>query len=502
MSYWINPRVFINPKRLDVIVKYLFFRSLQNRVLQHEYRNLYLKHIFYRTKGIEPADRYSPVNEGKYKIDDYVLSAQRLFESLKVKYDINDPIPVGRHGGLLNGAHRVAASLCLDRSVSCEKFDEEETSWDFEWFCEHEFTTEDKQRILMGYTELTRKPYAVFVLWGPIVDAWDETMLRISCKHSYIGHVDFDFSYSDIPFVGLVREVYGDFSNDQISPISRKIALLQEYPRKIRVIVVEPNEQKETCFYEDVNDVKKSVRGQLSFLTSDLMYVSFHASSSLKEARHLASILLSVNNVRHLFLRLYVVRHEYVLWLMRLRHELKKQGVDTNSVCIVGSSPLEVVGIRHSTDVDIVVSSRMRNTWISSCNKIADGIDIVSEHYHRKVGADGYSDDLLIESKDLHFLFCGFKHVNIDVVRDRKQYQRRDKDLQDLDSIDLFFRQALKHQLSPFPDAILTQEIAYRDLLSRIENVETMLLPWQAIRKFSRYPKIFFAFLFSRLRSG
>lgn len=79
-------------------------------------------------------------------------------------------------------------------------------------------------------------------------------------------------------------------------------------------------------------------------------FLSAHAASSRVETLNLARVLLSPNNLRQLSRRrAAAVRAEFVQWLAECRETCGRSGIGLDDICIVGSSPLEVIGIRPST---------------------------------------------------------------------------------------------------------------------------------------------------------
>jgi hypothetical protein len=130
-------------------------------------------------------------------------------------------------------------------------------------------------------------------------------------------------------------------------------------------------------------------------------------------------------------------RAEFLKWLGQYGHKLQAMNISREDCCIVGSSSLEIMGIRQSTGVDFTVRKKVRETlFTKSFQEIGAQLDVVSEGYHQVITGERYSDDLLIDDSRLHIRFRGFKFASLNVVRDRKNFHGRPKDVLDVELID------------------------------------------------------------------
>jgi len=98
----------------------------------------------------------------KAKLDDYVLSAKRLLESMRAGWN-GEPIPIDPDGELLDGSHRVACAIALELPevpvVSRWNY-VWAPRWDIEWFWRNGMPDAELQRT---------------------IDDWDKMRGNVSC---------------------------------------------------------------------------------------------------------------------------------------------------------------------------------------------------------------------------------------------------------------------------------------------------------------------------------
>jgi len=112
--------------------------------------------------------------------------------------------------------------------------------------------------------------------------------------------------------------------------------------------------------------------------------------------------------------------------LLELKRYLEKNNIPKEQTCIVGSATLSLIGIREHNDIDIVLHS--------------DFDERLSKHpfieQAKKPWSEIFSDDDLVENKDLHIIFKGFKFVIPELIYHRKSWHNRPKDKEDVLDLD------------------------------------------------------------------
>lgn len=107
-EFWIDPIKLLHTERLDIIVKYLYAKSLiENKEIEIN-KKYYLEHI----KGWNNFYEGAPLKIGT---NAFLNSFQQLIHSLQVHGYKNseEPVPINSSGSVLNGSHRVGACMAL-----------------------------------------------------------------------------------------------------------------------------------------------------------------------------------------------------------------------------------------------------------------------------------------------------------------------------------------------------------------------------------------------------
>lgn len=438
----LHPTKLLSRRRMDLVCKYLYFRELVAARPAHGSKpsiaeRMYEKHIQRRTGGIEPPDPYQTHSDSvvKTSLADYTSQARTLLASLQsTGFDRSAAITYFRDGTLGNGAHRLSAALALNTPVYARVGQAGGTAWPFSWFVENGFTFEELQRLLYTYTHLKRDDVVVFVLYSPSQQYWDRFGQVISQRFYSVGHLDVSVE-SPLAMYELIHDLYG--TTDTVSApslINRKALLLAMAPLTVRVVVAERHREDQD-FYAVANSTKTECRQLARDVVAPEIYLSAHASSSREETLNLAGVLLSANNLRQLRRRVSAgTRAEFGEWLTDCRRSCAREGISIDDICVVGSSPLEVVGVRPSTDVDFTLKSDYRREkYGRGVTRLSPAVDIVTADYHRRRNGPAIDDDELIDNPDWHFRYRGMKFANPEVVLDQKEYYRREKDVRDLE---------------------------------------------------------------------
>jgi hypothetical protein len=146
---WACPHRLLTPQRLDLAIKWRFFRHLidgDDAGALAAYRT----HIDGRTGGIEPGS-------WKQTVDDYATACRDLLRSMQANgFDAESPIVVGANGGLRNGAHRAACAVALGIPAAVRHSDKPSRArpWDADWLRSHGTASADISRAQLDTEEL------------------------------------------------------------------------------------------------------------------------------------------------------------------------------------------------------------------------------------------------------------------------------------------------------------------------------------------------------------
>lgn len=433
----INPKELLCAARLDLAVRYLVAKDIKNGVENEANLSLYSRMILTRTAAYEDKSYFSDtIREGTR---DYLASMKKLSRSMQQKGFLKEEfVPVGKNKILLNGAHRTATAMALEEELWCKFYESRSGNENFgiRWFEENGFNTYDKIRVLRAYADLYDK-CGIMLLFGTCLEQWEYLQAQLSGYMTVVGSFDLDYSDNYIAFENLFRDIYRDPLWRNVY-IDRKVSLLKMAPLKIRVLLVSDEGHKESDLYSTMNSLKLELRDRLYFDT-DIAPVVMHGSDSPEEFNLLKKIILSVNNLKHLDMR--VARNyseEFIERLERLKTTLADKQISTDDICISGSSGFEIFGLRKSNDLDFLSNPKVRKQYGDITFLWDEATDYVRKNSIRISDKNLYPDELLTEDDNFYYLFNGLKFVNIELIAAKKEYDKRENDILDVRLYQLF----------------------------------------------------------------
>ena len=438
----LSTKTLFSYKRLDLIIKFLYAQDLLNDYHNEEVKNLYIRHILMRTGGIEPQD-FLKNKSNKTSINDYLDNFKELLFSIKNNgFDSKYPIPITYNNMILNGAHRVACSMALNQEVYVQRYDNASGCWAFEWFDINGFSNEDKMRILKGFIDINKENSAIMIIWKPIYEYIDHIKNIINKDLDIVGEIELNFENNFIAFNNAILDIYNtnSLNKNQYENIISKAELLQTCELSFKVIVLTNQEKNnDKNIYDIVKNVKKKIREYFDFYVSKDVFITVHASDSIEELTCLSNVVLSVNSIRELKKRLnYIYDENFLKFCEECKEQCKNNNIDINDICIIGSAPMAVYGIKMVSDIDFVTKYKYREKFGDAPVHLSNNIDIASRTYHRNGTNNFINDDLLIDNDNYHFTFNDLKFANLWIIKERKQFSAREKDLRHVRKIELF----------------------------------------------------------------
>lgn len=434
----IRPKELLNSNRLDLAVRYLVAKDMLNEVYNEDNLSLYSRMLLVRSNAYEGEHYFAEYKREGTK--EYIASMKKLCASMKDKgFDKDKFIPIGDNKIFLNGAHRTAVALALDEDIWVKHLEGQNgaTNFGIKWFEENGFSINDKIRILRAYADLYDK-CGIMILFGPCMEQWNFLQSQLGKYMTVVGSVELDFSSNYIAYENLIHEIYSDplWRN---AYIDRKLDLLKMSPLKIKVLLVSDENHKNGDLYTVMNNVKLNLRDSMLFET-DIAPIVMHGSDSYEEFLHLKQILLSVNNLKHLKMR--VTRNyseEFINNLDKLKAKLKEIGIDKSECMCPGSSGFEIFGLRKAGDLDVAFKSKNRKNYgCMTIHNWIENIDYIRTNSIQVSDNIIYLDDQIIDDDNLHYVFYGMKFVNMDLIAQKKAYSNREKDIRDVRLYELF----------------------------------------------------------------
>lgn len=439
----IDPKALINSDAMEHMVRYLFCRDIINGVYNQSHISLYQRFVMTSTAAKEALSgqtkAFSDYNE-KSGLERYIFDFKQLVASMeKEGFRKECYIPMGYNRYLANGKHRYAAALALEKDIWIREYDSIKGHFkNIDWFRENGFSESDILMILRMFSDLYQQ-CGMYILYAPVIEHWNY-ILKIIARHFKIaGYCDLDFKDDYIGFSNLIRDNYSDNEKNQ-SNIEEKIHYLLMAPLKIRLVLVTDegmsNEQKGE-FYKVMRCVKEEIRNHM-FSDTARHTVITHSSDSIEEFEHMKSIWLSTNNIFYAGKRvLFNYGKMFYIMIESLKDYLRKKKIPYGEICILGSAGMELYGLKCADDIDFCISKRYRD-YIDE-NELPQNVHLKRENSTVVEDNNVYSDDLIIEDPEFHYLFGDLKFINLDLLCAMKKKRNLQKDMDDIRRLEVFF---------------------------------------------------------------
>jgi hypothetical protein len=467
---YVSPASLISLNRLDVFLKKLYFDVISGRRIEDSglIKNLYRKHIFLRTGGIEPPDLYSEQHfTEKISIGDYEAQAQDLYKSIEAKgFNQQKAIAVSDDLLLMNGAHRLAAAVSLGLDAIPIERSAGGGLWGTEWF-KYNLKAHEYLFLLSEYA-LFKRDTAPIILWGIAEASWDSMIEELKLAHqlrvALVQILDLRGNFDG--FHGLIHDVY-DVSHQTNDNIRRKALIHGCYSTKIAVLLVEPVvvPSTELEFYSDISRIKVEIRNRFNAFVDRDVYLTLHAPDRASEKKRMVDILFSDCNVR--FLRAFrrnEISTSFRALLERFKSALASAGVPFEEVCIVGGAVLGALGIRRPGDIDFVASRSFNTGSLRALLNRSGEFDLLLHGYTLSMGARILTSEDLIRSSRCHFIVNGLKIADPRVVYFKKKLSSRRQDQEDLLLIRDRYREHYDDAADFLRNELLWLEKCFRDL--------------------------------------
>lgn len=306
--------------------------------------------------------------------------------------------------------------------VNGEKGDDRVT---FDWFVKHHFNAVDRIRVLRGYADIHTN-CMLLVLYGADPFLWDKAVEELGRHICVIGYADWDFAENQKAFhyiLDCIKKESTEFNSDKKNIIFEKSGYVMRF-----ILISSESTDAEYTLEKEVTKLLKIQGG------------GYLIPRSNRSNDWLIQNLLSVNNLKHMELIDLKDSESFDMRLLELEKYLLKKGIPKNDICLVGSSVLEVCGIRESNDLDIIIAKESAKDYAECAVKLTktNSIEKVGVGWLR-IGNKTIPDDQLVFDYDCHFWYHGFKFVNLDYVRLKKNICNREKDKKDMKLITKFY---------------------------------------------------------------
>ncbi|MGI5078661.1 hypothetical protein E4N94_01060 [Treponema denticola] len=411
--------LFLQNNRFDLIFKYIYIKNKDKKT--PFFKNLYLNHIkafnnFYEEEPSDGVEKSTP--------EDFVLSFDALYNSIKEKgFDKSlGIIPIGTNGEISDGAHRLACACLLDTDVFIEN-DGRKDEYDYKFFLERGLDRKYADYAAIEYVKMQPNAYIVN-LHSVISEEFDPDVENILKEYGNIYYKkSIALNYNG--YVNLKKMSYGSFWQREswIGDSSNSYLGAQSHAHEsmgnggnLRAYVFVCEQ------FDCLNEIKKRVRSLFN-----IGNYSIHINDYREEALALAQFFFNDNSIQIMNLRPFGFEDsDYDSYLMEFKNRITEEDLDINDFSIVGSSPLNILGIRKSADIDFLYSGT---------KKFNGEDENISSHDSelRYYPASKYD---IIYNSSYYFYYEGFKILSLEALYSlKKKRNEKPKDIVDCKTI-------------------------------------------------------------------
>ncbi|GHH98046.1 hypothetical protein [Neobacillus kokaensis] len=411
----LDPYTLLNHYRFDVPAKYIYAKFRELGLESSWGERLYDEHIRV-FNGYHERD-----DSGKKGIDAFKNAFDSTLDSIKaIGFDEQKSIiPIGTNNGLIDGSHRLAASLLYGKKIKSVTLDVEH-NYDYNCFRKKGLTDKWCDAIALEYCRLKKETYIAVVF--PSAVGGDKEIKNILNEYGNI-YYEKELYLTKQGSINLIKQLYlgekwlGGWHN-QFPGAKRKASSCFKHNGPIRVFVFE------TDRYENTRSAKEKIRSLFNIGNH-----SIHINDVHEETVRLAQTLFNENSI-HFLNHSKLTNHSKSFYqnFNQLKKWLIEKKVDPEHFCIVSSSVMGVYGIRKPADLDFLVYG---DDLLSNKNKKFSNHEKQLPYYEKT------KDDIIFNPEN-HFYVEGIKFASLHVIKDMKQRRGESKDHVDLSLIDLF----------------------------------------------------------------
>lgn len=395
-----DPKSFLTWNRLDVAMKVLCLNL--KSVHPQLYRDIYRNHIacFTNYQYAEPGDDY------KNSFEKYIEVFEKIYSDISAHgFDSNKSIvPVSKTGSLLNGSHRVSASIVAGVPIRTVRIDYKNPLYDYRYFLSKGVST---KYLDLGLNELLRynKNIRLALFW-PSVAIEDSEIREYFDSVCYVKKI----KLSNQGPINLIKCVYSTanwiYDSKGRSGPRYKMDHCFSSNRPLTVVFFE------STSHEDDLSKKSKIRKHYAIGNHSVHFTDDHLESIV-----LGEMLLNQNSIH--FLNHAVIKDVVIQKIQSIYGKISQSIDSTGRVILDGGSVLEAYGIRTTEDVDYLMAEP---------REPLRGYD---DHESQLIFHDHKKNELIYDP-DNYFYFLGVKMVSLGNVLKMKVNRCSHKDSEDV----------------------------------------------------------------------
>ena len=418
-----DPSILLNHHRMDVVIKIIYAEYYLGITQTNLNRVLYYYHL-------KKLNNFKGKDTDKNTFIDYEISFQNTIDSIKTKgFDSNKTIiPVDKLNRIIDGSHRLGASIVLKKGIDVLKFNSIAPTINLKRL--NDFFNLKKNGLILDYLITNFIKYSknlrLITLFPVRNKKLDDECINIIkefgdvvlTKSFGIGnlangyHIVKNF-YFGAPWIGNLQNNYQGAEWKTKSIIGKSNGIID-------VILFNPH-RDEFATLEHLKKIKEKIRSIYK-----IHYHSIHSSDNHEETIRYSKLFFDYNSQKLLTKRTGIFYNKFESILEKFIITKK----DHHNFVFSGSAVMAALGLREPKDFDVFHTEDLLLP------------NELSSHNSQIIYLKGYSINELIFNPKNYFYYMGYKFLNLNIILrmkvNRYSDKPKEKDKVDIDTIRQF----------------------------------------------------------------
>lgn len=411
----VEPKALLTHYRFDLPLKYLYAKSIVETWKTDFFKDMYKEHLRVWNNFKE----YDNPNKSSFEAFDKEF--KNIIRSIETKgFDANvSKVPTEASKYILNGAHRVAASMALNKQVVYrDGKDGVDGQKDCSWpmFALLGLDTTYADRVAVEYAKL--KPNTYVATLFPSAKGNANLAFDVLSKHGKV------FYHKAVKLNGngplnLMKEFYVD--EEWAGGVHNDFAGYRE-----KATLCFTTESPTYFFLVEFDNLASSVAAKNEIRNVfQLGKHTIHINDTHEQTVRLANVVFNNNSIHYLNKASYKTSSIFKERLNRFKTMVKSVGANIDDCAVTVSSVLTAYGLREAKDLD----------YVSRNNVFVKDESIDNHNQYLETLYQSSADDLILNPTK-YFYTQGVKFVTLDVVKRLKKIRNEIKDQHDIVLID------------------------------------------------------------------
>ncbi|PKN03274.1 hypothetical protein CVU75_03105 [Candidatus Dependentiae bacterium HGW-Dependentiae-1] len=406
--------------RLDIIARYIYAKQRELGVQSKWHRELYGAFLAVLTdsKELWPA---------KNCFEDFLNSFHTLIDSIKKDgFNLNTScIPINSKKLILDGAHRVAACLLLQKKVACEVLwgiiapcCSGEALRNCRWNIKEGLAEKYLDAMALEYNNLKKNTYCVNIF--PAARSTDSETEKILRAYGHIIYKKKVTLYNNGP-TNFINYIYAeqpdqpwtDENNNFYGATDATKARFPDSAGTIRAYLFECDSLDKVLL------CKKELQALFGIEAP-----AVHITNTHQKTIELAQLLFNTNSIHFLNYSKHKNFEQFEQLLKKYKQWLDADMIDRDCFCIDDSAVLAAYGIKDCTHLNFIHHGYDTHVFSSESSDISDHNTAACYH-------ESTLDDIIFNPKN-HFYYKGVKCASLDTVKKMKMKREQDVDTKDI----------------------------------------------------------------------